>query len=234
MATGNSVPWRQRHGLAFGIGEARLAAAVVAEQRLALDQAGLAAVGGGAVLEAQLLAVAAFGHLRLLLARHRRPPAGHLQPQPLVHDIAVAGQPDLEGIGAGRAGARLAAARGRRPHRRRDAARSPGPPPAPTGDGRPAGTAGVSRRIFSIAASAGLGFEPGEHPRRSRHSRAASSGQSVGQQISASSYSGLAVPWSPAAKKASRTPHDCWRSRLTSPRTTAAHRRRAAACRSRH
>ena len=36
----------------------------------------------------------------------------------------------------------------------------------------------------------------------------------------ASSYSGLAVPWSPAAKKASRTPHDGWlRSSPTSPRT---------------
>src|SRR5215207_2738360 len=100
----------QRHALAFRVGEARLALAVVADQRLALDQAGLAAAGCRAVLEAQLLAVAALGHLRLLLARHGRPRAGRLEPQPLVHGIAaIAGQAQLEGVGARRAGARLAA-----------------------------------------------------------------------------------------------------------------------------
>src|SRR5581483_8248296 len=57
---------RQRDTLALGLAEARLAAAVVVDRGLAYPLRGDAAVGGGAMIELQLPAVAALGHLRLL------------------------------------------------------------------------------------------------------------------------------------------------------------------------
>ena len=59
---------RQGNRLAGGLAVTALALAIVADRRLAFPLAGDLSIGRAAMVELQLLAVAALGHLRLLLA----------------------------------------------------------------------------------------------------------------------------------------------------------------------